>query len=228
MMPLFSNADMIALVWFLAAWIGYSFIIEMTPYGKRGLNGLMHRYRSLWMERMLARDARMMDGQVIASLQNGTAFFASTSLIALGGAVTLFHSTEDMLTVIATLPFGKPVTHVEWEVKVVGLMIVFVYAFFKFAWSYRLYNYVAIMVGAAPPSSERDEPEAKAYAQTAAAVITDAGRHFNRGQRAFFFALGYLGWFLGPLPLIVTTASIVVVMWRRQFVSESRRAVHDT
>jgi uncharacterized membrane protein len=42
--------------------------------------------------------------------------------------------------------------------------------------------------------------------------------------RAFFFALGYLGWFLGPLPLIATTAGILVVMWRRQFVSESRRA----
>ena len=59
---------------------------------------------------MLARDMRMMDAQVIAALQNGTAFFASTSLIALGGAVTLLHSTEDMLTIIAALPFGAPVT----------------------------------------------------------------------------------------------------------------------
>jgi uncharacterized membrane protein len=128
-------------------------------------------------------------------LQNGTAFFASSSLIALGGAVTLFHSTEDMLTIVAALPFGEPVSHVQWEVKVVGLMIIFVYAFFKFAWAYRLYNYVAIMVGAAPPASEQDTPEAKAHAESAALIITDAGRHFNRGQRAFFFALGYLGWF---------------------------------
>jgi uncharacterized membrane protein len=91
-MPLLSNADLIALVWFLGAWIGYSIVIELTPRGKLGLNSLMHRYRSLWMERMLGRDMRMMDGQVIASLQNGSAFFASSSLIALGGAVTLFHS----------------------------------------------------------------------------------------------------------------------------------------
>jgi len=224
-MPLFSKLDLIALVWFLAAWIGYSLAIEMTHHGKSGLNGLMHRYRSLWMERMLARDARMVDGQVIAGLQNGTAFFASTSLIALGGSVTLLHSTEDMLTIIAAPPFGQAVTHVQWELKVIGLMIIFVYAFFKFAWAYRLYNYVAIMVGGAPPASERDEPEAKAYAQSTALVITDAGRHFNRGQRAFFFALGYLGWFLGPLPLIATTAAILVVMWRRQFVSDSRQAV---
>ena len=77
-MPLLSTADVLALIWFLAAWIGYSAVIELTPRGKSGLNGQMHRYRGHWMERMLARDARMMDGQVIASLQNGTAFFAST------------------------------------------------------------------------------------------------------------------------------------------------------
>jgi uncharacterized membrane protein len=226
-MQLFSKLDLIALAWFLIAWLGYALVLELTPHGKSGLNGRMHRYRRLWMERMLAREARMVDGQVIAGLQNGTAFFASTSLIALGGAVTLFHSDEDMLTIVAALPFGVPVTHIQWEMKIVGLMIIFIYAFFKFAWAYRLYNYVAIMVGAAPPASERDEPEAKAHAQSAAMVITDAGRHFNRGQRAFFFALGYLGWFLGPLPFIATTAAILVVMWRRQFISDSRRAVGE-
>jgi uncharacterized membrane protein len=84
------------------------------------------------------------------------------------------------------------------------------------------------MVGAAPPASEQDTPEAKAHAESAALIITDAGRHFNRGQRAFFFALGYLGWFLGPLPLIATTAAIVGVMWRRQFASISSGAIRAT
>ena len=226
-MSLFSTADLVALVWFVAAWLGYSFVIDETPRGKKGLNSRMHDYRSLWMQRMLARDARMMDGQVIAALQNGTAFFASTSLIALGGAVTLFHSSADMLTVVASLPLGTPVTHLQWEVKVIGLMIIFIYAFFKFGWAYRLYNYVAIMVGAAPPAAEKDTPEAQEYARITADVITDAGRHFNRGQRAFFFALSYLGWFIGPLPLIATTAGILVVMWRRQFASLSSAAVGD-
>jgi uncharacterized membrane protein len=225
-MPLLSNADLIALLWFLAAWIGYSIVIEFTAHGKSGLNGLMHRYRSLWMERMLAREARMMDGQVISALQNGTAFFASTSLIALGGAITLLHS-EEMVDVISALPFGEPGSHILWELKVIGIMIIFIYAFFKFAWAYRLYNYVAIMVGGAPPANEQDTPEAKNYGEATATVITEAGRHFNRGQRAFSFALGYLGWFLGPLPLIVTTAAIVVVQWRRQFASKSRRAVQN-
>ena len=104
------------------------------------------------------------------------------------------------------------------------MTIIFVYAFFKFAWSYRLFNYFAIMVGAAPPREEKDTAAAQVFAHRAARLCADAGRHFNRGQRAFFFALGYLGWFLGPLPLALTTTGIVIVMWRRQFASETRKA----
>lgn len=221
----YSTLDLVALLSFVGAWLGYALLIELTPHGRIGLNGLMHRYRDIWMMRMLARDMRMMDGQVITALQSGTAFFASTSLIAIGGGLTLLHYSDEMLAVIATLPFGARITRVEWDVKVMGLVIIFIYAFFKFAWSYRLYNYVAIMIGAAPPAAEHDTREAKDFAHRTAVVITDAGRHFNRGQRAFFFALGYLGWFLGPVPLMLTTAGVVVVMWRRQFTSQSRSAL---
>ena len=38
---------------------------------------------------------RIVDSQIMASLQNGTAFFASTSLIAIGGTLTLLRSTDD-------------------------------------------------------------------------------------------------------------------------------------
>jgi uncharacterized membrane protein len=39
----------------------------------------------------------------------------------------------------------------------------------------------------------------EAHVLRTAGLFTTAGRHFNRGQRAFFFALGYLAWFAGPL-----------------------------
>jgi uncharacterized membrane protein len=126
--------------------------------------------------------------------------------------------------VVAWFPFGEAPTQIQWEVKLLGLTVIFVYAFFKFAWSYRLYNYVAIMVGAAPPARKKNTHAAKQFAHRTARICADAGRHFNRGQRAFFFALGYLGWFLGPLPFALLTTAIVIVMWRRQFRSQSRLA----
>jgi uncharacterized membrane protein len=223
-----SLPDLIAIAWFLVAWLGYSYVVEKTARGKSGLNALMNIYRDEWMARMLAREARVVDAQVSAALQNGTAFFASTSLIAVGGALSLLRAPEAVLPVMSVLPFGMTPSRELWELKMLGLAIIFVYAFFKFAWSYRLYNYFAILLGAAPPVEERESAEARSFAHRAASICADAGRHFNRGQRAFFFALGYLGWFLGAVPLIVTTAAVVIVMWRRQFASDSRKAFGPT
>lgn len=223
-MTILTLPDLVAFAWFLVAWLGYSFVIEKTSHGRESLNALLNGYRDEWMERLLARDVRIVDSQVTAALQNGTAFFASTSLIAIGGALTLLRATEQILPVMSLLPFGAKPSPELWELKMLGLTVIFVYAFFKFAWSYRLFNYFAIMVGAAPPPEEKDSPAGRAFAHRAARLCADAGRHFNRGQRAFFFALGYLGWFLGPVPFALTTAGILVVMWRRQFSSDARKA----
>jgi uncharacterized membrane protein len=220
----FGILDILALAWFIGAWLAYSAAIERTARGKDGLNALMNNYRDEWMERLLAREMRMVDAQVTAALQNGTAFFASASLIAIGGTLTLLRSTDQIVNLMMLMPFGGSQTPALWEAKMLGLAVIFAYAFFKFAWSYRLYNYVAIMVGAAPPVAEKDTPAARAYAHRTSRICANAGRHFNRGQRALFFALGYLGWFLGPVLLAVTTSAVVVVMWRRQFASDSRKA----
>jgi uncharacterized membrane protein len=224
-MPLFPTLDLVALAWFLACWSLYSVTLAMTERRRRGLNTQMNTFRDVWMRQMLAREIRMVDAQIVAALQNGTAFFASTSLIAVGGALTLMRSTGEILQVIEALPFGIHVTSAQWEAKTIGLAIIFVYAFFKFAWSYRLYNYVAILVGATPPAKDKELPEAKAHAERVGKLCEVAGLHFNRGQRAFFFALGYLGWFISPWALIVSSVAVAVVLWRRQFASDSRDAV---
>jgi len=224
-MSLFTPLDLIALAWFVGAWALYSAMLVLTERRKRGLNSEMHRYREVWMLQMLGREVRMVDAQIVSALQNGTAFFASTSLIAIGGALTLLRSSEEMLQLMAALPFGNRMTAVQWEAKTVGLAVIFVYAFFKFAWSYRLYNYMAILVGAAPPAAEKDTPDAKAHARRIGRLCEVAGRHFNRGQRAFFFALGYLGWFVSPWLLMAASVVVAGVMWRRQFGSDSRRAL---
>ena len=224
-MPLFSTLDMIALGTFVVAWGCYAYMTERSRMTRRGLNAIMNGYRETWMRRMLAREQRMVDMQIMAALQNGTAFFATTSLFAIGGALTVLRSSDEMVAVASHLPFAIETSRGLWEVKTIGLTVIFVYAFFKFAWSYRLYNYVAIMLGATPLPADKDTPEAEAHVLRTARLFSTAGRHFNRGQRAFFFALGYLGWFAGPLVLLATTAIVVVVMWWRQFRSDSLRAV---
>ncbi|MBZ0141237.1 MAG: DUF599 domain-containing protein [Pseudorhodoplanes sp.] len=224
-MALLAPLDLLALILFVGAWMSYHVALEWVAHRQPGLNARMDGYRDVWMMRMLDREVRIVDTQIMASLQNGTAFFASTSLIAVGGALTLLRSSDDLLAVAAALPFGVETPRVLWELKAMGLAVIFVYAFFKFSWSYRLFNYVAILIGAMPHARDRKKPAAKSYAMRAAHLCTVAGRHFNRGQRAFFFALGYLGWFISPWLFMAATAAVVLVMWRRQFMSDSLHAI---
>jgi uncharacterized membrane protein len=217
--------DIAAFAFFVVEWLVYGYTLEHTAYGRDSLSARMNRYREVWVRNMLDREARMVDMQIMASLQNGTAFFASTSLIAIGGALALLRATNDALAVLRELPVDLTPSPALWEIKCVGLILIFIYAFFKFAWSYRLFNYVAILLGAMPPSSQRDTAEAEAHVMRTTRLFEAAGRHFNRGQRGFFFALGYLGWFVSPWVLLMTTALVVIVTWRRQFASNAWQAM---
>jgi len=217
--------DIAAVGFFALEWAVYAVTLEHTAYGRDSLSARMNGYREVWVRNLLHRETRMVDMQIMASLQNGTAFFASTSLIAVGGGLALLRATNDALAVLSALPIDLSPSPALWEIKCVGLILIFIYAFFKFAWSYRLFNYVAILLGAMPPASKRDTAEAEAHVMRTTRLFEAAGRHFNRGQRAFFFALGYLGWFISPWFLMATSVVVAIVLWRRQFASDSRRAV---
>src|SRR5260221_5086161 len=219
------KVDILAVGFFILEWTVYAVTLEHTAYGRNSLSGRMHAYREIWIRRLLDREARMVDMQVMASLQNGTAFFASTSLLAVGGALALLRATNEALAVLAALPINLSPSPALWKRKCFGLILIFVYAFFKFAWAYRLFSYVAILLGAMPPAAQRDTPEAEAHVIRTARMFEAAGRHFNRGQRAFFFALDYLGWFVSAWVLFITTAAVVIVIWRRQFASNAWRAM---
>jgi len=177
----------------------------------------MNEQRHRWIAQMVRRDNRILDVNINASLQNGTAFFAS--LIALGAALTLLRSTDDALHLLSEMPFGFLTTRLAWEMKVLGLAVIFGYAFYKFAWSYRLFNYAAILIGAVVPHN--DPAFGPVEAAPAADMNVVAGRHFTPGLQAFFFALAYLGWFIGPWVLIGSTAVVLIIVWRRQFASDA-------
>ena len=76
-------------------------------------------------------------------------------------------------------------------------------------------------MGAVPLQRDEATPQALAAVRRVAALHVVAGKHFNRGQRAFFFALAYLGWFISAYVFMAATAAVLYVIWRRQFASDA-------
>ncbi|MEW5727947.1 MAG: DUF599 domain-containing protein [Pseudomonadota bacterium] len=114
-----------------------------------------------------------------------------------------------------------------FETKVVLLATVFVYAFFQITWSLRQFNYCCILIGAAPPTTAGDA-EKDAYAAQAARLQGLAANSFNRGLRAYYFALAMLAWFAGPWAFLAATALVVAVLYRREFRSKTLKVLGAT
>ena len=216
--------DLVALIFFVCAWTLFTAATVWGLFGRVSLTLAMDRQRENWIRTAARRDMRMIDTSIMAGLQQGTAFFASTCIFAIGGCLALVGASERVMTVLADLPFVATASRGNFEIKVLGLVVVFAYAFFKFGWAYRLFNYCAILVGAIPVLTD-DDPDADKAAARAAQINVLAGRHFDEGLQGIFFSIGYLGWFVGPAVFVTATLFVFLVLARRQFFSNARAAV---
>lgn len=225
MMSFFTPFDLAAFVWFLAVWVGQAWMTEQSPWAKHSLTHYINIGRHGWVRQAATRELRMVDTGIIAGLQNGTAFFASTSLLAIGGGFTLLNSVDHAVGVVSAISDLTATNRIAFEYKVIGLLGIYAYAFFKFGWAYRMFNFASILLGALPPPSQADTPEMDRAVARASSIIVVAGTNFNRGLRAFFMSIGYLGCFLGPLALILSSTFIAVILARRQFTSNAVKAM---
>ena len=96
-------------------------------------------------------------------------------------------------------------------------------ALLKFIWAHRLFGYCSILMAAVP--NDVNDPLALTRAAQAGEINITAARSFNRGLRSIYFALGALGWMLGPWGLVATALAAASVLLRREFWSHSRRVM---
>ena len=220
-MPALALYDMLALGFIVFAWLGIGWLIEHPPARWPSVSYIMQDYRHMWMREFVTRNPRVFDGTIIDSLRQGTAFFASASMIAVGGGLALIGNPVLLMGLAADLPLPNDLAQMRLRA---GLMVLFlVNALLKFVWANRLFGYCAIVMAAVP--NDPNDPNAFLRAGQAADLNITAAKSFNRGLRSIYFALGALGWLLGPWGLIATTLVTTGVLFRRDFASASRQVI---
>jgi uncharacterized membrane protein len=219
----FTPLDTAAFLLLVIAWVGTGRLAERPPRWRPSVSLLMQDYRYRWMTEFLTRDPRIFDVSLIDSLRQGTAFFASASMIAIGGGVALIGNASTLQGLAQDLTIGADPAQLRIKlIVVVGLLS---NALLKFVWSHRLFGYCAIMMAAVP--NDHTDPLAAPRARQVAEINITAAKSFNRGLNSIYFALASLGWLIGPIPLLITTALTAGVQLRREFASHSRQVMLD-
>ncbi len=222
---IFPLLDMIAFAWFIVLIGAYELASMRESNQKLSIAGAVQSQRRAWMQRMSERDNRIVDGQLLGWLVNANAFFASTSVITIGGLAALLGYGDQARLIFQTLPYASPTSTALWEIKVLVLVAIMIFAFFKFAWAFRLSHYTVIMMGATP-AHDSDDPDARRdHARRTADLLGLVGAHSNQGLRSFYYTIAGLLWFFHPIAFMIATSWVVLILVRRDHYSHSRAII---
>jgi uncharacterized membrane protein len=213
--------DLIALGFLILAWLIVGRVSEHPPATTPSVSSLMEEYRRDWMKTFVTRQPRIFDATLIDSLRQGTAFFASACMIAIGGGIAVIGNAAAVQRLTDELPMSG--TGPEVAVKMLPVIGFLANALLKFVWAHRLFGYCSILMAAVP--NDPEDPLAFHRAGQAAEINITAAKSFNRGLRSIYYALAALGWLLGPWGLLVGTALATGILIRREFASTSRKVI---
>lgn len=212
-------SDWGALALMLVAWFVIGWWIEHPGTRFPSVTMLMAERRREWMKVFVTREPRIFDSQILSSLRQSTSFFASTSLLAIGGVLALVGNTDPLRGVAAEVS-ALQVPVLVWQIKLGVVALFLTNAFLKFVWANRVFGYCAVLMASVP--NDPADPTAYPRAAQAGELNVRAAVNFNRGLRAIYFALGALAWLLGPVALTVATVIVVWMVWSREFASLPR------
>lgn len=214
--------DWAALALFLFGWVGYALFASHRAKVEHTLLASTNHFRRLWMAQVTYRDQRIVDAAVAQNLASSPSFWASTTILVLGGLLAVLGTSEKTTELVKDLPFAARTSMLVFDVKLLVLMAVFVYAFFRFTWSMRVYSFGAILVGAAPNVEvfDRGEADRHEFAERAGKLMGMAAESFADGLRAYYMAFAVMGWFVSPIAFALGTLTVLLVLYRREFRSD--------
>lgn len=111
----------LAVLWFVLCWGGYTRYASWKGRTTPCLASVLHLYREDWMRRMLLRENRIADANVIGNLERNASFFASSTLIILAGILTVLGASDRALSLLADIPFVQPASRGLSEIKLLCL-----------------------------------------------------------------------------------------------------------
>ncbi len=213
--------DYIALAYFFSLILGYGWLSNKGPLKGKNISVGVHRQREKWINTMLERENRIFDSQILISLSQGNAFFASTAMVITGALATSLGSASEIAAMLEQFPIPALNTPQLVKLKITFIMIIFIKAFFSFAWAFRLTHYTCIMIGAMPHSTSEYTEDTKDHVSRTVEISGLSGKHSNSGLHTYYYGIAAAGWLINAMVFILATSLIIFILYRREFLSNS-------
>ncbi len=174
------------------------------------------------MVQATAREQRVLDGIITQNLSTTPSFFCSTTIIVIGGLFALLGSTDKAADFVKDFPFAVRTSIMIFDLKIMMLIAIFVYSFFRFSWSMRQYTFAALLIGSMPDylDFEAGKFDRTVFAERASRMLGLAAETFNDGLRGYYFAFAVIAWFFSPLAFAIATAMVVLILYSREYRSD--------
>lgn len=218
-----SLLDWLALIAFFVAVLAYGRYADHV--GDRLLNARMREIRARWMRRYLEREDRVIDSILTGHSINSIALFSSATLLIVVALLGVLTNADSAYRVAIMSSFVTHTTIELFQVKLIGLVCVFVYSFYRFTWALLQYNYFLALIGSAPFKDHLTPTAIDEMGNQMSVVLNSAVTSFHSGFRSYYHALAWVGWFFHPAVFIVATAFVTFVLVYRQISSPSAGAI---
>ena len=152
-MALLPWLDWVAVAAFFVGWSSYAHYSRHGAGSKRSVLAATNAVRRQWMLQTTYREVRVVDGVVIQNLSTSPSFFASTTILIIGGLLAVL-AGDKANELVRDLPFAQRTSVLIFDMKLILLIGIFVYAFFRFTWSMRQYTFGALVLGSMPPPED--------------------------------------------------------------------------
>ena len=144
-MSTLSMLDYLAVTAFLASWFTYEWVGSWPMMRQKNLSYIMRGWRKDWFDTACSRDNRIIDVQILRSLAGNSAFLATTTIFVIGGLAALIGASEHAVRVLNGFQYLPETNQNRFGLKIAVLLGIFIYAFFRLAWSIRLHNNAAVV-----------------------------------------------------------------------------------
>ncbi|MES1201409.1 MAG: DUF599 family protein [Pseudomonadota bacterium] len=217
--------DIAAAVIFILCWVSYEPVLHSLSGKHGGINHDMAVVRETWIRRMLKRDMRLLDANLLNHLLTSASFFASTNLIVIAAAAGALFGGESVFHSLHSLVLAAPAPNWLMEIKIALVVVTLSRGLLDFIWAIRQMNYCSALFGAAPEAD--DVTRHDAFARAAINVLDPAFSSFNKGVRAYYFAMAAAAWLVNGWAMLFGVLAATFWLLRRQVASQAAGGIRD-